>query len=63
MADVADRRRQFLDALDVDRDRRQPFEDHGSGSRLIQSPDPKRVPVSPADMRPWAGIHSAEKNT
>ena len=54
---------QIVNVLHVDRDRRQPFQDHGSSVRLIPFPNPIRVPVSPADVRPraaWVPVGSSE---
>ena len=48
VAHIPHRRCQIVNALHVDRNRRQPLQDHGSDFRFIPFPKPIRVPVSPA---------------
>jgi hypothetical protein len=53
---IPHRRCQIVDALDVDRNGRQPLQDHGVCFRFIPFPHPVRVPVRPSDVRPRARV-------
>ncbi len=58
VAHITHRCCQIFDVLHVDRNRRQPFQDHGSSVRIIPFANPIRVPVGPADVRPRARVGS-----